>query len=73
MPLLVIAGELDRRYAELAGLIAARAAGANLRVIANAGHAVHLERPKEFAATVSEFLAATKEISLDRLRPGASH
>jgi 2-succinyl-6-hydroxy-2,4-cyclohexadiene-1-carboxylate synthase len=73
MPLLVIAGELDRRYTELAGLIAARAPDAKLRIIANAGHAVHLEQPEEFGAAVSEFLATTNEASLDPPRRGASH
>jgi 2-succinyl-6-hydroxy-2,4-cyclohexadiene-1-carboxylate synthase len=61
MPLLVIAGELDRRYSELALLIAAGAPAATLQIIGNAGHAVHLERPEEFAAAVGEFLAATNQ------------
>ena len=56
MPTLVIAGRLDERYVELAHLMAREAPAATLRIIENAGHAVHLEQLEEFAEAVREFL-----------------
>jgi 2-succinyl-6-hydroxy-2,4-cyclohexadiene-1-carboxylate synthase len=59
MPVLVIAGELDARYLQLAGrLVAAIGSSASLAVMAGAGHACHLERPDEFLAVVEPFLEA---------------
>ena len=57
MPVLLVAGERDAKFAALAALMA-RAIGANATVviIPDAGHAAHLERPKEFLAAVRPFL-----------------
>lgn len=59
MPVLLVAGERDTKFRELA-TEAAAAIGANATAawIPGAGHACHLERPDAFAATLSEFLAA---------------
>jgi 2-succinyl-6-hydroxy-2,4-cyclohexadiene-1-carboxylate synthase len=57
MPVLVVAGELDPKYADLAGKLAARiGAPARLELIPGAGHACHLERPDLFARIVGPFL-----------------
>lgn len=61
MPVLVVAGELDRKYAGLAQRMAtAVGANATVAIIAGAGHACHLEKPGEFAATVLPWLDALR-------------
>jgi len=58
MPVLLLAGALDKKFSALATRMAA-AIGPNARVelIGGAGHAAHLERPAEVAALVAQFLA----------------
>ena len=56
VPSLFLAGALDQRYAALAAVLAAEAPDARHQVIEGAGHAVHLEKPDEFEAIVSQFL-----------------
>jgi 2-succinyl-6-hydroxy-2,4-cyclohexadiene-1-carboxylate synthase len=58
MPVLLLAGALDGKFAALAGRMAA-AIGPNARValVPGAGHAAHLERPEETGALVDGFLA----------------
>jgi 2-succinyl-6-hydroxy-2,4-cyclohexadiene-1-carboxylate synthase len=57
MPVLIIAGQEDTRYARIAEEMA-DAIGVNAQVvaIAGAGHAAHLERPASFARLLSAFL-----------------
>ena len=57
VPVLLMAGALDRKFVGIAGQMGVRIAGAQLSVIPDAGHAVHLERPGEFLEGVREFLA----------------
>lgn len=57
MPALLVAGALDERYAAIGRETAARMPRARLAVVADAGHAVHLERPDAFATLVDGFLA----------------
>jgi 2-succinyl-6-hydroxy-2,4-cyclohexadiene-1-carboxylate synthase len=58
-PVLLVAGELDRKFAGIAGeMAAAIGPTARVAVVPGAGHAVHLERPDETAALVEEFMAA---------------
>jgi 2-succinyl-6-hydroxy-2,4-cyclohexadiene-1-carboxylate synthase len=56
MPVLLVAGALDHRYVELDRTMSSLVHGSETRVIADAGHAAHLERPAEFAGVVLEFL-----------------
>jgi 2-succinyl-6-hydroxy-2,4-cyclohexadiene-1-carboxylate synthase len=56
-PVLLMAGALDRKYVGIAGQMGVRIADARLSVIPGAGHAVHLERPREFIEEVRAFLA----------------
>lgn len=56
MPVLAIAGEQDERYLRAAERIAAVAPRGMARAIPGAGHAAHLERPREVAAALVEFL-----------------
>ncbi len=55
-PVLLIAGSLDRKFAGLAGQMGIKIPDAKVAVVQEAGHAVHLERPEEFVASVREFL-----------------
>ena len=58
-PVLLVAGELDRKFAGIAReMAAAIGPSARVVVVAGAGHAVHLERPLETARLVEEFVAA---------------
>lgn len=57
MPVLVIAGALDAKYVALAHAMSERLPDARVEIVADAGHAVHLERPDAFAALVRGFLA----------------
>jgi 2-succinyl-6-hydroxy-2,4-cyclohexadiene-1-carboxylate synthase len=57
VPVLLMAGALDRKFVGIAGQMGVRIAGAELSVIPDAGHAVHLERPREFLEDVRAFLA----------------
>lgn len=50
MPVIVIAGERDTKFRAVGEEMAARVPHAQMRVLAGAGHAAHLERPVEVAA-----------------------
>jgi pimeloyl-ACP methyl ester carboxylesterase len=57
VPVLVLAGERDTKFAPLgAQLAAAIGPRARLRLIGGAGHAAHLERPSEVAAAIAAFV-----------------
>jgi 2-succinyl-6-hydroxy-2,4-cyclohexadiene-1-carboxylate synthase len=58
MPVLLLAGALDERYTALAGEMAFSMADATVEIIADAGHAAHLEQPERFSAAVLQFLRA---------------
>ena len=57
VPVFLIAGSLDRKYAGIAGQMGVRIQEASLSVVPQAGHAVHLEQPEQFAASIRDFLA----------------
>ncbi|MFI5177872.1 MAG: 2-succinyl-6-hydroxy-2,4-cyclohexadiene-1-carboxylate synthase [Vicinamibacterales bacterium] len=56
MPVLLIAGEHDAKYRQLARDMRERIPNAQINIVEGAGHAVHLERPGAFAPLVKEFL-----------------
>jgi len=49
MPTTLIVGERDRKFREIAERMAAAMPGATVEVVPGAGHAVHLEAPREVA------------------------
>jgi 2-succinyl-6-hydroxy-2,4-cyclohexadiene-1-carboxylate synthase len=55
-PVLLTAGERDRRYATAAARMADRMPDARVRLVAHAGHAPQLEAPDIFADLLREFL-----------------
>lgn len=58
MPVFAIAGERDTRFtAEAERIVAAVGANAEVAVVADAGHAAHLERPAAFLAALRPWLA----------------
>lgn len=57
-PVLLIAGSLDRKFAGLAGQMGIKIPDATLSAVPEAGHAVHLERPRQFTDSVRDFLGA---------------
>jgi len=60
MPVLVVAGARDTKFAALAQrLEAAIGSNADLAVVPDAGHTVHLEQPDAFLAVLRPWLAAT--------------
>jgi 2-succinyl-6-hydroxy-2,4-cyclohexadiene-1-carboxylate synthase len=58
VPTLLIAGELDSKYAAINQQMAAQFPYARLTIVADAGHTVHLEKPATFAALVLDFLGS---------------
>lgn len=65
VPALVVAGELDEKYSALTHRMAAAMPNARAEVVAQAGHAIHLEQSNAFATLVRRFL----EECLSRERP----
>ncbi|VAW38565.1 2-succinyl-6-hydroxy-2,4-cyclohexadiene-1-carboxylate synthase [hydrothermal vent metagenome] len=56
LPTLLLAGERDSKFVAINQQMAAKLPNGRLQIIPNAGHTVHLERPKQFQAAVNQFL-----------------
>ena len=56
VPVLLVAGALDRKFVALAHDLAGRLPRAEICEIADAGHAAHLEQPEAFVHAVQDFL-----------------
>jgi 2-succinyl-6-hydroxy-2,4-cyclohexadiene-1-carboxylate synthase len=57
MPVLLLVGELDTKYVDIAHRMAARITDARVEVIPGAGHACHLEQPARVAHLLASFTA----------------
>ena len=62
VPTLVVVGALDEPYVALARSMQQALPDARLTVVAESGHAVHLERSVAFADAVLEFLAGVPSV-----------
>lgn len=60
VPVLLTAGTLDVKFSEIAREMAATLPDSTMRLIEDAGHAAHLERPAVFNAVVREFLLGVR-------------
>ena len=70
MPVLVVAGEHDEKFAALAHRLAAAIPGADLAIVEGAGHTVHLEQPDAFLRVLLPWLAHAESASpSDRSTP----
>jgi 2-succinyl-6-hydroxy-2,4-cyclohexadiene-1-carboxylate synthase len=65
IPFLALAGELDRKYVDIARRMAGLAPRGRAAVIPAAGHAAQLEAPAAVAQEVTEFLNAVTESQLE--------
>jgi 2-succinyl-6-hydroxy-2,4-cyclohexadiene-1-carboxylate synthase len=57
-PILIIAGERDKKYSDIARRMAAVMPTATLNIVPDAGHIVHLENYAEFSAALKFFIAS---------------
>lgn len=57
MPVLLLVGALDRKFAQIGARMAGELPDARLVEVPEAGHAVHLERPDAWLAAVTAFLS----------------
>lgn len=55
-PLLLLVGEHDRKFHQINQAMVAQCPSAQLQVVANCGHVVHLERPETWVECVKSFL-----------------
>jgi 2-succinyl-6-hydroxy-2,4-cyclohexadiene-1-carboxylate synthase len=60
MPVLVMAGEEDSKFAAIARELAAKIRDSRLTLIPDAGHTPHLEQPERWAAALDSFIAETE-------------
>ena len=67
VPALVVAGELDERFVAMARSMAAGMTEADLSIISDVGHSVHLESPQRFLRAITGYFDR-----IPRKTPGAS-
>jgi len=60
MPVLVVVGERDVKFADIGRRMAAQARDARLVIVPGAGHAVHLEAPGQVAELLAGVLSTTR-------------
>ncbi|WP_226035850.1 2-succinyl-6-hydroxy-2,4-cyclohexadiene-1-carboxylate synthase [Aquibacillus saliphilus] len=58
IPVLLVVGELDEKFVEIARLMNDYLKYSDLRIISNTGHAVHVEQTRIFGTIVNEFIKA---------------
>ena len=67
LPVLLLAGVLDDKYCGLADDMAAMLPRSRVRIVPDAGHAVHLEQPAAFDDAVRGFLQAPSPTARESL------
>jgi 2-succinyl-6-hydroxy-2,4-cyclohexadiene-1-carboxylate synthase len=66
-PVLLLAGELDAKFAAINNRMTGAMPTARFEMIPGAGHAIHLERPEVFIQIVGDFLANVSQVSRQNL------
>ena len=56
MPVLLIAGERDHKFIEIAESMKEKIPNSEIKIIVDAGHATHYEKPKETSDVIVQFL-----------------
>jgi 2-succinyl-6-hydroxy-2,4-cyclohexadiene-1-carboxylate synthase len=59
-PLLLMVGERDRKFVSINQEMTARCQTAQLEILVNTGHNLHLENPQAFTMHISQFLRSTQ-------------
>jgi 2-succinyl-6-hydroxy-2,4-cyclohexadiene-1-carboxylate synthase len=67
-PTLLIAGERDEKFRDIAARMATAIPSSRIAILAGAGHTTHLEQPEEFLRTVTAFLYEIQPSSPQRRR-----
>jgi pimeloyl-ACP methyl ester carboxylesterase len=62
VPVLVLVGSLDRKFAAIGAKMVESLPDARLVEIAGAGHAIHLERPDAWLGAVAGFLRREEDV-----------
>ena len=57
IPMLLLVGELDDKYRRIAGQMCEKCSFCSMKVIKDAGHNIHFEKPDEFANSCLDFLS----------------
>lgn len=60
IPVLVLAGELDEKFADIGARMAAQLPDATFATVPDAGHAAHAERPAETVALIAPWLTSER-------------
>lgn len=63
VPVLLLSGELDVKYAEIAQSMATKLPDARVEIVPGVGHAVHLEAPDDFVSCVISFMAENEKLA----------
>jgi 2-succinyl-6-hydroxy-2,4-cyclohexadiene-1-carboxylate synthase len=66
-PTLLLAGELDPKFRAISEQMAAAIPDAQLTIVAEAGHTIHLEQPQAFTTRVLPFLAGCEHQTIEQL------
>ncbi len=72
LPVLLLAGALDRRYVDFVAEMTPRLAHGQPLIIPDAGHAVHLEQPEAFSRAVTDFLTRVEGTTATPTRRGSA-
>ncbi len=63
LPVLILAGELDKKYECIARQMTAVIPHSVLKIIDEAGHNIHLEKPQHFTSSILSFLAELQKLA----------
>lgn len=59
-PVLILAGEKDEKYCQIGRQMAQQIPQATLKIVPDAGHTIHLEKPRFFAKVIVDYLSSAR-------------